>query len=113
MSIPVEFAVSAPPFRWDEAGGIRIGQSRVTFDSLIAAYHQGATPEEMAVQYPVLSLSEIYSVIAYYLSHRQEMDDYLEQRSRRAQQQRDQLVQRHNLADLRRHLLDRSNLKEN
>lgn len=64
MSVKVEFQVSAPPFRWDESGGIRIGQSRVTLDSLFAAYHSGFTPEEIAFQYPVLDLEEIYSAIA-------------------------------------------------
>lgn len=112
MSIQVEFKVSAPPFRWDEAGGIRIGQSRVTLDSLLAAYHSGSTPEEIAIQYSVLHLEDIYSAIAYYLSHRQEIDSYLEQRHRKSQQQRSEFVQQYNLADLRQRLLDIS-LKEN
>lgn len=107
MSIQVEFKVSAPPFRWDEAGGIRIGQSRVTLDSLLAAYHSGSTPEEIAVQYSVLHLKDIYSAIAYYLSHRQEIDSYLEQRHRKSQQQRSEFVQQYSLADLRQRLLDR------
>lgn len=113
MSIQAEFEVSVPPFRWDEAGGIRIGQSRVTLDSLLAAYHNGSTPEEIAVQYSVLHLEEIYSAIAYYLSHRQEIDSYLEERQRKSQQQRGEFVQQHNLANLRQRLLERSNLKEN
>jgi uncharacterized protein (DUF433 family) len=113
MSIQVEFEVSAPPFRWDEVGGIRIGQSRVTLDSLLAAYHSGSTPEEIAVQYSVLHLEEIYSAIAYYLSHRREIDSYLEERQRKSQQQRSQFVQQHNLTNLRQRLLDRFSLKEN
>ena len=107
MSVQIEFKVSAPPFHWDEAGGIRISKSRVTLDSILAAYHNGSTPEEIAVQYSVLPLEEIYAAIAYYLSHRQEIDNYLEQRRRKAQQQRNQFVQQCNLADLRQRLLDR------
>ncbi len=113
MSIQVEFEVSAPPFRWDEAGGIRIGQSRVTLDSLLAAYHSGSTPEEIAVQYSILHLEEIYSAIAYYLSHPQQIDSYLEQRHRKQEQQRSEFVQQYNLANLRQRLLDRLSLKEN
>jgi uncharacterized protein (DUF433 family) len=83
---PASPAPPAPsPFRWDEAGGIRIGQSRVTLDSLLATYYNGSTPEEIAVQYPVLCLGEIYAAIAYYLTHRQEIDNYLEQRRKKAQ----------------------------
>ena len=44
MNIPVEFKVFAPPFRWDRAGGIRIGRSRVTLDSLLAAYQNATAP---------------------------------------------------------------------
>ncbi|MBE9048993.1 DUF433 domain-containing protein [Nostocales cyanobacterium LEGE 11386] len=108
MSPQVEFEVTAPPFRWDEARGIRVGQSRVTLDSLLAAYHSGSTPEEIAVQYSVLRLEDIYAAIAYYLSHRQEIDLYLEQRRQAAQQRRDQFVQQHNLVNLRQRLQERN-----
>ena len=111
-SIPAKFQVTSPPFRWDEAGGIRIGSSRVTLDSLLATYHNGSTPEEIAIQYSVLSLEDIYSAIAYYLNHRQEIDNYLEQRNKQAQQIRQQLTQKHNLVDLRQRLLIRQLQKE-
>jgi uncharacterized protein (DUF433 family) len=111
-SVPDKFQVTSPPFRWDEAGGIRIGSSRVTLDSLLATYHNGSTPEEIAIQYSVLSLEDIYSAIAYYLNHRQEIDNYLEQRNQKAQQIRQQLTQKHNLVDLRQRLLIRQLQKE-
>ncbi|ELR99962.1 DUF433 domain-containing protein [Gloeocapsa sp. PCC 73106] len=107
MNVQIEFQATTPPFRWDEAGGIRIGQSRVTLDSLLASYHNGSTPEEIAVQYPPLRLEEIYTSVAYYLTHRQEIDSYLENRCQKAQQQRNQFVQQHNLANLRQHLNER------
>jgi uncharacterized protein (DUF433 family) len=112
MSAPIKFQVTSPPFRWDEAGGIRIGSSRVTLDSLLVAYHNGSTPEEIAIQFSVLSLEDIYSTIAYYLNHRQELDNYLEQRNQQAQQLRQQLTQKHNLVDLRERLLTRQSQKE-
>lgn len=108
MSPQVQFQTSAPPLRWDEAGGIRIGQSRVTLDSILASYHKGSTPEEIAVQYPVLSLAEIYGAIAYYLNHRQQIDAYLEQRRQAAHELRQQLTQQHNLTDLRQRLQARA-----
>ena len=66
MSAPEKFQAVSPPLRWDEAGGIRIGSSRVTLDSLLATYHNGSTPEEIAIQFSVLSLADIYSTIAYW-----------------------------------------------
>ena len=107
MSAQVEFQAIAPPLHWDEAGGIRIGQSRVTIDSLLASYHMGSTPEEIAVQYSVLNLEDIYATIAYYLTHRKQIDNYLEQRRQQAQKQRQQLDQKYNLVGLRHRLLDR------
>jgi len=112
MNAQTEFRATLPPPRWDEAGGIRIGQSRVTLDSLLAAYHQGATPEEIAVQYSVLTLEEIYAAIAYYLANQQQIDQYLEERHHRAEQRRQVLAQRHNLMGLRERLLARQPGKE-
>ncbi|MEO1391770.1 MAG: DUF433 domain-containing protein [Cyanobacteria bacterium J06634_5] len=107
MSTKTEFKVTVTPLRWDEAGGIRVGESRVTLDSLLAAYHNGATPEEISVQYSVLALADIYAVITYYLNHMQQIDNYLAARRKQAQQQRQALSQSDNLDDLRELLLAR------
>lgn len=111
MSAPDKFQLTSPPFRWDEAGGIRIGPSRVTLDSILASYHNGSTPEEIAIQFSVLRLEDIYTSIAYYLNHRQEIDSYLEQRNQQAQELRQQFTQKHNLVDLRQRLLNRQSQK--
>jgi hypothetical protein len=66
----------------------------------IVALRNGSTPEEIAIQFSVLHLENIYSAIAYYLNHRQEIDNYLEQRNQQAQQRRQQLTQKHNLVDI-------------
>lgn len=107
ITTPKTFQVTSPPFRWDEAGGIRIGSSRVTLDSILYSYQQGSTPEEIAIQFSTLRLEDIYSAISYYLNHRQEINSYLEQRSEQAQQIRQQLTQEHNLINLRERLLTR------
>ena len=111
MTAKLEFKVSVPPFHWDEAGGVRIGQTRVTLDSVLASYHRGATPEEIVLQFSTLSLEDVYSTIAYYLNHRQEIDQYLAQRDQAAQQLREELTQNHNLADIRQRLLARRESK--
>ena len=107
----IELRSIIPPLNFDEAGGIRIGQTRVTLDSLLAAYQAGSTPEEIAVQYPILTLAEIYAAITYYLTHPQQVEDYLEERRQMAQQQRTQIAQDNNLIGLRQRLLDRSQSK--
>ena len=46
-------------------GVIRVSKTRVTLDTLMAAFKDGATPEEIAQQYPAVPLADIYAVIAY------------------------------------------------
>ena len=65
------------PLVLDVDGVARIGGTRVTLDTLVAAFEEGATAEEIAHQYPSLQLADIYSVIGYYSRRRQDVDTYL------------------------------------
>lgn len=67
---------------------VRVGKTRVTLDTIIWAFADGATAEEIAQQYPSLQLADIYSVIGYYLRHRADVDAYLRQRAQQAEQVR-------------------------
>lgn len=68
------------PLSTDAKGVIRIGGTRVTLDTIVAAFHEGATAETIAEQYPSLDLGQVYIVIGYYLQHQAEVNDYLERR---------------------------------
>lgn len=68
------------PLRADADGVVRIGLTRVTLDTLVIAFQNGATPESIAEQYPALRIDEIYSVVGYYLRHRDSVDHYLAER---------------------------------
>ena len=68
------------PLAVDADGVMRIGNTRVTLDTVIAAFADGATAEEIVQQYPSLHLADVYSVIGYYLRHTAEVDAYLQQR---------------------------------
>lgn len=61
-----------------------IGGTRVTLDTLVAAYEQGASPEEIVARYATLELADVYAVITYYLRHREEVEDYLRGREAKA-----------------------------
>ncbi len=88
-------------------GTWRIIGTRVSLDSVIRSFWEGATPEEICQDFPSLSLADIYAVIAYYLSHRNEVDAYLQEQQQEADKLRDDLKSRHGdfIADLRRRLL--------
>ena len=66
----------ALPLKMDEHGVIRVSGTRVTLDTVIACYHQGDSPEAIHEGFDVLPLNDIYTVIAYYLAHRDELDAY-------------------------------------
>jgi uncharacterized protein (DUF433 family) len=72
------------PLETDPDGVVRVGKTRVTIDMLIAAFDDGATPEEIVQQYPVLKLADVYSVIAYYLRKPPALEEYLARRATQA-----------------------------
>ena len=64
----------------DHAGVLRVNGTRVSLDSVIFAFNEGSTPEEIAQQYTTLNLADIYAVISYYLQNQAEVSEYLERR---------------------------------
>ena len=78
------------PLIVDPDGTIRVGKTRVTLESVVATYLEGATAEEVAQQYPSLELADIYAVIGYYIRRRSEVENYLQLRRRQAEAVRKQ-----------------------
>ena len=72
------------PLNQDESGTIRVGKSRVLLELVIRAFLDGASPETIVQRYETLSLSDVYLTIGYYLNHKNEIDDYLQQREKLA-----------------------------
>jgi uncharacterized protein (DUF433 family) len=102
----IALQVEAPPLHSDLSGALRVGSSRVLLELVTRAFEDGATPESIAQQYPTTTLADIYSVIAYYLRHRAEVDAYMAERERQAENVRRQIEGRQgDLADVRGRLL--------
>jgi len=86
---------------------MRVGDSRVTLDTLVTAFREGATPEEIAQQYPSLRLADVYAVVGYYLRHQSEVDGYLEERRQQVVEARRENEARFDPAGVRDRLLAR------
>src|SRR5437879_2216635 len=69
-------------------GVIRVLGTRVTLETVLGAFSEGATAEEIAQQYPSVSLADVYQVIGYYLRHSSELDLYLARRSQEVRETR-------------------------
>jgi uncharacterized protein (DUF433 family) len=103
----MSLSTTTVPLTTDEAGVMRVGETRVSLDSVIFAFHDGATPEEIVQQYPTLNLSDVYAVVSYYLQHRDEVEDYLEQRSAQRMELRKEVEARFDPRGIRERLLAR------
>lgn len=99
--------VEPPPLKADADGVVRVGGTRVTLDTVVAAFCEGATAEEIVYQYPALQLADVYAVISYYLRRTEEVQDYLQQREHQAAVVRTQNEARFFESNIRTRLLAR------
>jgi uncharacterized protein (DUF433 family) len=92
MSLPIH--PDPVPLRIDAHGDVRVGASRVLLDMVVHSFNDGATPETIVQDFSTLTLADTYAVIAYYLCHRQEVDEYLRQREAAGEQLRREIEAR-------------------
>ena len=95
------------PLEFDKSGVIRVGGTRVTLDTIIYCFHEGATAEEISHQYPSLNLADIYFILGYYLKNRPEVDSYISERECAAKKIRRQNESRFKPYGIRDRLLAR------
>ncbi len=100
-------AVEHAPLAADADGVIRVAGTRLPLDTIVFAFHQGATAEEIVQRFPVVDLADVYAVIAYYLRHRAEIDAYLNARQQTAQEVRKRNESKSNPQSIHERLLAR------
>lgn len=105
--MPMVIEPETVPLVKSSEGVITVGKSRVTLESLIAAFRNGASAETIADQFPTLSLADVYSTIAYSLRHPQTVDAYLTERSKQREVVRKENEQRFPPDGIRARLLAR------
>jgi uncharacterized protein (DUF433 family) len=106
MASELTLIAETPPLE-ARSGAMRIGGTRVTLDSVVCAFNQGCTANDIQRKFPTLSLAEIYAVVAYYLRHREEIDAYLAQRQAEAEELRREFEEQCPPDDVRERLLAR------
>lgn len=95
------------PLSEDADGVIRVGGTRVTLQTVVEAFNDGCTAEEIAVQYPSLQLADVYATITYYLRHRNEVDAYMQREEQLAETVRQENLARVDQRGIRERLLAR------
>lgn len=69
---------TAVPLRHDLGGAVRVGQTRVTLDTVIYAWQQGNSAEEILEQYPALNLADVHAVLAWALRNPEAIKEYMQ-----------------------------------
>ena len=97
----------APPLKhWDD-GSIRVGGTRLLLEIVIYAYNSGQSAEEITHYYPPIKLADVHSVIAYYLRHRNQVDEYVAEVERDAKRIHAEIEAKFPTTGLRERLLAR------
>lgn len=104
LLVPTTFSV---PLKTDTNGVIRVNQTRITLDTVVTAFLEGATAEEIREQYSSLELADIYAVLSYYLQHQTEVHAYLLDRQNIANFVQQEAEKRFNPGGIRDRLLAR------
>lgn len=71
------------PYVRAEHGVLRVGEADISLESVVFAFQDGLAPEAIQLQYPSLSLEEVYGAITHYLANRETVDLYLAQQAER------------------------------
>ncbi len=57
---------------------ILVKGTRVGIEVILRDYLEGASPEEILLRYPTLTLEQVHATIAFYLHNKDEIDRYLQ-----------------------------------
>lgn len=104
----LEISARPVPLSLDSDGVARVGGTRVTLETVVDAFRRGATAEEIAQQYPSVELSDVYSVLGYYLDQREGVEAYLGERSAKSKAVRTEVETRFDPDGIRDRLISRS-----
>jgi uncharacterized protein (DUF433 family) len=87
-TLTLSIAAEQVPLSLDTQGTVRVGGTRLTLETVVAAFKRGDSPQEIVAGFPGLDLADVYSTIAYYLRHRQDVEAYLQDQEATADESR-------------------------
>jgi len=63
-------------------GGYYIAGTRISLDSVVHSFNRGKSPDAIREDFPLLTRSQVYGAIAFYLDRQPEIDQYLAESER-------------------------------
>ncbi|MGA2742024.1 MAG: DUF433 domain-containing protein [Bryobacteraceae bacterium] len=70
-------AYPVSPYVEERDGGLYVSGTRVSLDSVVIRFLQGASPEKIVQSFPALKLAQVYGIVAYYLENEKTIEDYI------------------------------------
>ena len=74
------------PYIEERDGGLYVAGTRVSLDSVVIRFQQGASSERIVQSFPTLKLSQVYGAIAYYLENEKTIGEYIAEGERDLEQ---------------------------
>ena len=65
------------PYIEERGGGLYVAATRVSLDSVVIRFQQGASPGKIVQSFPSLKLAQVYGAIAYYLENETAIGEYI------------------------------------
>ncbi len=84
MALLESYVAQPPPLRELENGAIRVGDTRVSLDTVIAYFNQGYSAEDIVRSFDTLKLRDVYAIIAYYMDNKEAVDAYIKRQEEKA-----------------------------
>jgi uncharacterized protein (DUF433 family) len=69
----------------EPSGVLRVANTRVLLELVIQAHQHGEPPEAIVEMYDASEIADVFAVIAYYLAHQAEVDEYLRECDEKAE----------------------------
>ncbi len=76
----------AVPLTRLDNGVYRVTGTRIPLERIVESYKDGATPEEIVDSFDTLRLADVYTLIGYYLDHREAVEQYLREQEEQAEE---------------------------
>lgn len=75
----------ASPYIEQRQRGLYLAGTRVSLDSVVIRFQEGASPERIVQSFPTLKLSQVYGAIADYLDNEEMVKEYMAEGERELQ----------------------------
>ena len=106
MDKQIIFPEGIPLVQWQD-GTIRVIGSRVTLHTIIGRMQVGDTPEEIHEGFPTITLTQINTIIDWYLNNQIEADEHLREYEAEGERIRKEIESRPDYAAFREKLRQR------